>query len=287
MRGFDSLNPITALIYYLFAICIPMFTLDPVIALISISTSALFDVLLQKRIGGKYIFVFLLFLISSLINPIFNQNGVTVLLFINDTPITLEALVYGIFSSLTLVSVIVWFFTFSSVMTSEKIIYIFGRISPKTALVISMALRFVPLFLKNYKKTENALKCTGLYDTDSLFGTLKLKIRAFSALLTQSTEYGIITADSMEMRGYGKGKRTFFSLYKFGITDTVFSLGVIFFGILCLCTLNGVQFYPTLFEKELLYSNVISYISYFILAVTPSILTVSEGIRWKYLLSKI
>ena len=81
------------------------------------------------------IFVILLFLVSSLINPLFNQNGMTVLLFINDTPITLEALVYGIFSSLTLVSVIVWFFTFSSVMTSEKIIYIFGRISPKTALV--------------------------------------------------------------------------------------------------------------------------------------------------------
>ncbi len=287
MRGFDSLNPVTVLIYYTFAICIPMFTLDPIIAFICVFSSVLFDILFQKRTGGKYIFVFLLFLVSSIVNPIFNQNGVTVLLFINDTPITLEALVYGIFSSLTLAGVIVWFFTFSHIMTSEKIIYIFGRISPKTALVISMTLRFVPLFLKNYKKTENALKCTGLYSTDTFFGSLKLKIRAFSALLTQSTEYGIITADSMEMRGYGKGKRTFFSLYSFGITDAVFSLGVIFFGVLCLCTLNGVQFYPTLFKTELLYSNIISYISYFILTITPSILTVSEGIRWKYLLSKI
>ncbi len=287
MKGFTSLHPVTVLIYFLFVLSVPMFTLDPVIALISLFTSVLFDILLQKRMGGKYIFVFLLFAVSAIVNPLFNQNGITVLFFINDTPITLEAFVYGIFSSLTIVGVIVWFFSFSHIMTSEKILCIFGRLSPKTALVISMTLRFVPLFLKNYKKTENALRCTGIYNADTFFGLLKLKIRAFSALLTQSAEYGIITADSMEVRGYGKGKRTFFSVYRFNITEALLCLLFALLGIFCILTLNTVQFYPVLSGYDVLSSNVFAYTAYLILASVPVILTVSEGIRWKYLLSKI
>ena len=287
MRSFDRLNPITVLIYYIFTVSIPMFSLDPVIAFISFFWSVFFDVLLHNRFGKKYVFLLILFLISSLINPIFNTNGTTVLLFINDLPITLEAFAYGIFSSLTIIAVIVWFFTFSHIMTSEKILYIFGRISAKIALVISMTLRFVPLFLKNYKKTEAALKCTGIYDTDKVSGVLKLKIRAFSALLTQCTENGIITADSMEMRGYGKGRRTFFSVYKFTAGDIVLCILFIILGVSCLLLLGDIQFYPVLWESYAIISNIPAYTLYCILAALPTFITVAEGIRWKYLLSKI
>lgn len=286
MKGLSTLNPVTVLVYYFFAIGIPMFTLDPIIAVTALFFGVTFDILLHKNVGKKYIFIFILFIVSTVINPIFNQSGTTVLFFINDLPITLESLVYGAVSSCALLSVIVWFFTFSHIMTSEKIIYIFGNISPKIALVISMTLRFVPLFLKNYKETENGIKCLGLYKSDTFTGFLHLKMRAFSALLTRCTEDGIITADSMEVRGYGKGKRTFFSVFRFKRTDALYCIFFILLGIICFICTEDMQFYPTLSDTQ---SGVraVGYVFYGILTATPAVITIAEDIKWKYLLSKI
>lgn len=287
MKTLDTFNPITVFIFYVFAIGIPMFTFDPVIAATSLLFGIVFDVVSSGKFGKKYMFVFVLFAVFSLINPIFNQKGTTALFFINDIPITLESLIYGIVSSCAISAVIVWFFTFSSIMTSEKIMYLFGRISPKTALVISMVLRFVPLYLKNYTETENALKCLGLYKTDTFLDILRLKSRAFSSILTRCTEDGIITADSMEVRGYGKGKRTFFSLFTFKRLDALFCISFIVLGILSFIFVKDMQFYPKMSDVAALYTNTIGYISYGILIMIPTFIKITEGIRWKLLLSKI
>ena len=287
MKTFDTLNPVTVFVFYAFAIGVPMFTLDPVIAAASLIFGVVFDVVSSGKFGKKYMFVFVLLTVFSLINPIFSQKGTTALFFINDIPITLESLFYGIVSSCAISAVIVWFFTFSSIMTSEKIMYLFGRISPKAALVISITLRFVPLYLKNYTETENALKCLGLYKTDTFIGVLRLKSRAFSSLLTRCTEDGIITADSMEVRGYGKGKRTFFSLFKFKNLDALLCAVFAVLGIISFIFTQDMQFYPILLAGSVLYANTIGYISYGILIMIPTFIKITEGIRWKLLLSKI
>ena len=287
MKSFDMLNPVTVLCFYVFAVCIPMFSLNPVTASASLFGAVLFDIVTNGKVTKKYAYFFLLFAVCVIINPLFNKNGSSVLFFINDTPITYESVIYGIVSGITLISVIVWFSTFSHIMTSEKIIYVFGRISPKTALIISMSVRFFPLFLKNYKEAENAVKCLGLYNCDTLFGVLKVKIRAFSALITRVTEEGIITADSMEARGYGKKRRSSFSLFKFTVNDFVYIFIFLIFGVLSFISSESTVFYPTVSDIPFSGFNIFGYVCYFLLVLMPTAISVCEGARWKYLLSKI
>ena len=49
------------------------------------------------------------FVITLLINPVISHNGVTVLFFVNDNPVTAEALVYGSAVGAMIVSVMYWF----------------------------------------------------------------------------------------------------------------------------------------------------------------------------------
>lgn len=287
MKSFDRLNPITVLFFYIFAIVTPMFSLNTVTALISLLGSMILCLTTNGKITKRYVFLIFLFILCVCINPLFNKNGSTALFFINDTPITYESVTYGIVSALTLVSVISWFFTFSDIMTSEKIIYIFGRISPKIAMVISMSVRFVPLFLNNYKEAENGIKCLGLYNCDTITGTLRIKMRTFSALITRATEDGIITADSMEVRGYGKKRRTSFSVLKFTPIDGIYLSIFVLLGICAFLFSDSMLFYPTVSEIPNSVINIIGYVSYSVLVIMPSIVNISEGARWKYLLSKI
>jgi energy-coupling factor transport system permease protein len=45
-----------------------------------------------------------------------------------------------------LAAVISWFSCYNAVMTSDKFVYLFGRVIPALSLILSMTLRFVPKF---------------------------------------------------------------------------------------------------------------------------------------------
>ena len=69
-------------------------------------------------------------LLTALINPIFNHEGVTILGYLpSGNPVTQESVIYGICAALMIVSVICHFSCYNEVMTSDKFIYIFGKIS--------------------------------------------------------------------------------------------------------------------------------------------------------------
>ena len=54
--------------------------------------------------------------------------------FMNDNPVTLEAVCYGFAVGVMIMSVFYWFKCFNAVMSSDKFIYLFGRVIPKLAL---------------------------------------------------------------------------------------------------------------------------------------------------------
>lgn len=292
MRDFADYNPIVLFVYFLSAAGVAMFCINPVILALSLLGAVL---LIFLRSRGKslrsHLFFLLMFVGMALINPIVNHNGVTVLFVMNDNPVTLEALIYGAASSAMIVSVIYWFRSFSQMMTGDKLLYLFGSLSPKLALILSMALRYVPLFGKQTKKVNHAQKALGLYKEDNVPDAIRGGMRVFSIMVTWALENGIITADSMAARGYGVGRRTFFSLYRFRKSD-VLLLAVILLsliGTLTGLTLGSVNFeyYPVLGSIPCSPFAVLSYISYAVLALLPSVLTIEEEIKWKSLQSKI
>ena len=100
----------------------------------------------------------------ALLNPMFNHYGVTPLLYIESSGnwVTLEAMVYGIVLGCVLFIMILWFSCYNQIMTSDKFIYLFGRIIPAMSLMLSMALRFVPHFMAQLKVIRNGQKCVGM-----------------------------------------------------------------------------------------------------------------------------
>lgn len=291
MHNFENLNPIAVSVYFLTVTGISMFCMNPVLLCFSLFGSILFFLF---RNGRKYIkshFGFLLlFFIMAIINLLFSHNGATVLFVINDSPITLEATFYGLVAAAMILAVLYWFRSFTQIMTSDKLLYVSGKLSPKLSLVLSMGLRYVPLFSTQAKKINATQTALGLYKDDNIVDRVKGGTRVFSVLLTWALENGIITADSMAARGYGIGKRTHFSVFRFRIADVILLLLTLTLGIVTCLSLGtnalDITFYPKIKISALTPVSVLGLTAYGILTMLPIIVELTEKIKWNYLKSK-
>ncbi len=290
MRIFSDSNPVAAALYFLAVTGIAMFSSNPVISAISlVGAVALFILQSDGKKLSVHLFSVVLFAVTALVNPLVSHNGATVLFVVNDSPITLEALIYGICNAVMVVAVLYWFRSFSLIMTADKLLYLFGALSPKLALTLSMALRFVPLFGTQIKKVHASQKALGLYKDDNIVDSFKGGMRIFSIMVTWALENGIVTADSMTARGYGTGKRSNFSLFRFRTEDIILLCSVL---VLSAVTLYGIigakfSFYPYLSAPETSIKTVAGYVSYGLMILLPVIIGVKEELKWKYLKSKI
>lgn len=239
MKPIEKYNPAVLFLYFLLLASIAMFATNPVMVGIAFAAMNLTAVSYTRDgLGRAYLFFLVIFILTSLANPIFSHNGVTVLLVVNDNPITLEAVLYGVMTGIMILSVLLLFRVFGTLMTSDRLLYIFGRAFPKLGLLLSMTLRFVPLFGRQRRKIENTQRTLGLYKNENAIDNIKGKLSVLSAMTTWGLENGIVTADSMSARGYGiKRTRTSFSMFRFERSDAVMltliivSCGFIFLGI--------------------------------------------------------
>ncbi len=292
MRALENYNPISVAVYFLTVSGIAMFCMNPILLSVSLTGAILFFLLRNGRKHGKSHFIWLLiFLITALINPLVSHNGVTVLFVLNDSPITLEAILYGLAASGMVIAVLYWFRSFTQMMTSDKLLYLFGKLSPKLALVLSMGLRYVSLFGKQVRKINDTQTALGLYKEDNIIDRIGGGLRVFSVMVTWSLENGIVTADSMSARGYGTGKRSHFSIFRFRRSDLGLLIITLILGALT-CVAIGVgaldfTFYPSLKMADPTGMSFLGYISYCILVLLPIIMEAEEKIKWKYLKSKI
>lgn len=279
MRAFSEHNPIAIFVHFMLTIIIAMFIQNPIILLLALFGSILYYAVTFRKISAKtLIFWILLFLLISLINPIFSHKGETVLLFINGKAITLEALFYGINNGIMILSVMIWFLVFSEIMTSDKVMYIFGKFSPRLALLISMSLRYIPLYRQRASIINNAQKTMGLYKESNIVDNVKGGMRVTSSLITWSLETSVDTADSFAARGGELKHRSSFSLFKFRKNDTVLIIiSIVLFSAVISAQAVGVlsvDYYASgnFFSKlsfEII--AIVAYSAYFILSVIPFI----------------
>lgn len=290
MKHFEDFNPIAVAIWFLCATGVAMFSMNPIILTASFSGAVLFLLIKDKNEkSGFHLFTLLLFIVMTILNPLFNHNGGTVLFIMNDLPVTLEALIYGAFASLMIVSVIYHFRNFSDIMTEDKLLYIFGGLSPGLSLILSMALRYIPLMTRQIKKTENSQKALGLYKEDNIIDKIRGRLAIFGIIVTWSLENGIITADSMTARGYGTGKRSRYSLFRRRKGDVVLVITTAVLFFLTVFGLYGTEceYYPFFKLSELNPKSLTAYISYGILLLIPIFIEIKEAIKWKCLKSRI
>ncbi len=293
MKAFSGYHPLTLLIYFLSVLMTAMFLWNPVIQLEALLGAGLFAAMLQngKETAGDILFYIPLFIMAALANPLFSHNGVTILFFMNGNPVTAEAFIYGIALAVTLIAVLLWCKCYSIIMSSDKFIYLFGRAIPKLSLVLSMALRFVPLFKRRFHKVRKAQRAMGMYSSKSYTDRLKGTLLTFSAVTSWSLENAMETSASMKARGYGLAGRSNFSIFRFAPHDFLL---LAFNVLLMLGTLMGAAFgelefyyYPQISGSSLSVPGLLAYVCFGVLTLLPFIIELKEKILWKYFISKI
>ena len=280
MYAFSATHPAVLLLYYAAVLLITMFTAHPVLLAISLLCSVGFYAWLERpRVFVRQLaFSAVLFLLIALSNPLFSHNGATPLFFLNGHPITREAVLCGMNIAAMLMSALYWF-------------RCCHHITPKLALLLSSALRFIPLLRRQAQTIRAAQKAMGRYSSRNYIERVKSSMHVFSALMTWSLENAIDTGASMKARGYGLKHRSHFSLFRFSKRDA-FLLALVL--ILCGATLLGalVQrpafvFYPQVSSVAVDARAIMGYAAYAALCCLPLITEGKERAQWTYYRSKM
>lgn len=290
--AFGAFHPVPSFLFLMSLIVIAVFMANPVAVGILLLGALLFSAAIQgRRFFSDIAFYLVLFILLSLANPLFSHNGATPLFFLNGNPVTLEAVLYGADIAAVMITVIVWCRCFSAVMTSDKLICVFGGILPKISLVLTMALRFIPLFRRRHKELSDAQKATGYYSEKGFVSKIACNARIFSALVTWALEGTADTAASMKARGYGLRGRTKFAPFRFTAGDGVLSFCA---AALTVISILGIRlgiftfsFYPRVEKISFSPVALCLYAALAAFSLFPFIFEAKEALRWKYLRSKI
>lgn len=295
MNEFKTYHPIVNFTYFVLVIGFSCFFMHPVCLVISLFCAFTYSVMLKgkKQVRTNLIYMLPMLILTALINPAFNHEGVTVLKYLpSGNPLTLESVIYGLCAAIMIVSVICHFSCYNEIMTSDKFIYLFGKIIPSLSLIISMTLRFVPKFASQLKVVTNAQRCMGRdVRQGSIIKRAKNGLNILSIMTTWSLENAIETADSMKARGYGTAGRTAFSIFTFDKRDKKALICILLLGAYTLAgnLLGGMDFsyFPAMKAADISPFGISIFVSYLLLCMFPVIIELWEVRRWKALRSKI
>ena len=289
---FTDCHPAVNFLYFALVLAFSMCLTHPAALLISLAGACCYltRLLGASELGRSARWLVPMALLAALVNPAFVHQGVTILTYLpSGNPLTLESILFGLASALLLAAVVLWFRCFGEVMTSDKFIYLFGRIIPALSLVLSMTLRFVPRFRRQFRTVAQAQRFMGR-DTEngSLLRRGRNAMKVFSIMVTWSLESAIDTADSMRSRGYGQPGRTAFALYRLDDRDRSLLLWLGFCGLYLLSgVLSGglyFQYYPLLLGAPAQPLTVSFFAVYLLLCLTPAGLSLAQRRRLRRLM---
>lgn len=291
--AFSRCHPAVNFIFFAAAIVLSVIFLHPAYLAASVLSAALCYLSLQGRKAWKVLLGLLpVFAAISAVNPLFNTMGSHVLFLLGHRPYTLEALYYGMALAAMFTAVVLWFLSYSIVMTSDKFTALFAPLMPALSLLLVMVLRLVPAYRRKGRQISGARKCVGKSMGESRREKLSAAADTLSALTGWALEGSVVTADAMRARGYGAAKRTGFQLYRFTLRDVALSVIMTFLlAIIISAAIGGstaVEFLPVLSTAPL--SGALSLAglgAYLLLLLLPAMLQIKEVILWHILISNI
>ena len=286
--GFERCHPAVNFLYFT-AVITGMVTFQhPIFLVISFTCSSLYSV---RRNGWKAL-VFNLLLLPliatfALYYSTHNHFGVTVLdkNFIGNN-LTLESLVYGFVLGIAAAGVCIWFSCVYSVFTTDKVVYLFGKVSPPASLFLAILLRMVPRIKKEAKKIHTAQQGIGKgICQGNLYQRMRNGIRILSMLITWTIESLSTASDSMRSRGSSLRGRKAFSIYRFDNRDRVYVIAM----FACLTvTLMGVLLKQTdiLYDPRIIMPPITTlswlfYAGYAVFCLMPFMLELWTAYRFK------
>lgn len=286
-----TLHPLPCFVCFFSIIIITATVQNPLFTIISLLFSITSAILSKGKKAVSAILCILPFcVLAVIINALFVNRGAAVLFYLaNGNAVTAEAVIYGGMSAMLIMSLGVWFITFSDIMTSDKVIYLFGKLLPSLGLLVSMTLKAIPDFSRRVRQTAAAQRFVG---NDIYSGSIKSRVKSgiavLSASITGAIEGSAETAMSMKNRGYGTVRRTAYSRYRFRTADVaVLCTTVILIGAVTVLSVTGnadMSFYPYIkIQTDL--PALADYSLMLLLCALPPVLTAKERISEQRLIN--
>lgn len=225
--GFRGVHPVSGFLYFALWIVILTLGFHILISAVGLALSLILAWVLglQRELARNAKWFGLAFLMMTMINPLMNHRGLHILFYFMDQPITLEAVVYGIHMAFMIVGALVAFLAFNDVIHPQRFLYLFSGISPKSALMMMVAMRFVPLLRRRLREIGLVQQTRGVsLRTGRWIDRLKGLMQQIQILVTWSLEEAVQTADSLSARGYGQGRRSTYHPYRLLWRDILFAV---------------------------------------------------------------
>ncbi len=288
---FSTCHPLVELLYFALVLLFTMFLPHPGALGLSLVCAGVYALRLKgpQALGRSLRYLLPMALFATVVNPAFSHRGVTILAYLpSGNPLTLESILYGLFAAGLLCTVILWFFCLTEVLTSDKFVYLFGRVIPALSLVLSMALRLVPRFKAQFQAVADAQRGVGRdLSRGPLLQRLRTAVTILSIVVTWSLENAIDTSDSMKSRGYGLPGRTAFSIYRLDGRDKALLLWLGLCGLYLALGWGAGAFswrwYPSVKAAPLTPLTASFFLVFPALCMTPLFLDRREDAAWKSL----
>ena len=223
--GFEACHPAVNFIFFAAAVYGAVSFKHPVFLAIAYLCAFAYSV---KRCGKRAVAFNLgllpLILVFALYYSSYHHFGVTVWKknFVGNN-MTLESFAYGLVIGLRFATLCMWLEAMFRVVSSDKVVYLFGKISPRLSLFLTILLRLIPRIGQEAGRINLAQKGIGRGSNQgNLFRRFLNGLRIFSMLITWMISALALEADSMRSRGSLLRGRTAFSIYRFDNRDRAF-----------------------------------------------------------------
>lgn len=229
--GFEACHPAVNLVYFAAVIYGSLTFSHPAYVAVSFVCGFLYSLKQNRRA-----LLFDLCLIPAvglfaLYYGCFHHFGMTVIAqnFIGNN-LTMESLLYGLVLGARVAAAVMWLSCLYSVFSTDKAVYLFGRISPRLSLLAAIILRMVPRIKTEARRINTARKSLGRgVDQGSFLRRIQNGIAIFSMLISWLIGALATASASMDSRGSRLRGRRAFSIYRFDGRDRLYVLALSFF----------------------------------------------------------
>lgn len=293
VNTFGECHPAVNFCWFASVLVLNMVFRHPVMLVIALLCALINAIWLGGRRALRLCFLGMLplFLLTVILNPLFSHEGATILLWLPDgNPLTLEAMTFGVFAGIMLVTAILWFYCMNLVLSSDKFIWVVGRAFPTLSMLLSSALRLIPRFRRKMKEIAAVQRSLTDASANAFAPRIRTALRAFSASVTWALENSVETADSMTARGYGLPGRSAYSIYRMRTGDwaaLILTAGCT--AVICTGAAMGAlhwTFYPVMDGQLTDALSIVIYIVYFILGLMPVMISIREERKWNNSISE-
>ena len=290
---FAKLHPALCFGFFAAVLCLTVVVQHPAYLAVSLLAGVCLNVSLSGlRALKRFARLVPLWAVLAGINPILNPRGAQVLFTYLGRPYTWEALCYGMAVAGMFLAMLQWFSAYNAVMTEDKFVYLFARLAPATALLLTTVLRMIPNLVRRAAQITGARQGVGLGGAGKgLRDKIQSGISVLSVLTTWALEGGEVTADSMNSRGYGASRRTSFYAYAWKAADRALAgAGALLLAAVLTALIRGggrAEYTPAMTIAPVTGMNLAYLAAYLLLLMGPSLLNLKEDIQWRISRSKI